>query len=582
MKYPTMQLTRTMALRAGLLVVLSIFVMRLFYLQVIRHDYYVAEANKLQISKETIIPKRGEIYALDKGNPVPLVLNEAVFTVIADPHAVVNVDKVENVIRRVAGGEAVKDLSGLKNTQSRYMVLARQVTRAQAELIKKEDLNGIYLQATSRRIYPEGTLAAQTLGFVDAEGVGRYGVEGSLQDELRGIPGLLQTVTDVRRIPLTIGPDSVRVPAKNGDNVVLTIDRGIQAKTEEVLRNGLVKAKATRGSVLVMDPTNGAILAMASTPSFDPAKYSSVTDYADFQNGIVSSPYEAGSVIKTLTMATGFDTGVIKPGDTFNNTGYVRVDDRIIKNVEEDPINPNATMLDILKFSLNTGVVHVLQLMGDGKVNQKARERLYEYYANKYYFGQKTGIEQAGEAAGEMYSPDDTEGNNVRYANMAFGQGMTVTVLQMAAAFSAVVNGGTYYQPHLVAGTLDDSGSFTAKTYAPRATRIISPEASAQATLLIHQGRSQGLYRGYDKPGYIVGGKTGTAQTIDPKTGQYSNTNTVGSYLGFGGSTTPKYVIMVRVDDAKIAGYTGNAAAAPIFNALSDWMIDYLQLQPAS
>jgi cell division protein FtsI (penicillin-binding protein 3) len=581
-KLPKLHFNRTLALRIGLLVMLVFFGVKLYYLQVIKHDYYVAEARKLQVSKEMILPKRGEIYGEDRGQPVPLVTNEAVYTVIADPHNVTHPDKVEVMIRRLAGGEAVKDFSGLSNKNARYMILAKQVTRTQADLIKKENLNGVGLQPTTRRVYPEGALAAQVLGYVNADGVGQYGVEGYLQDELVGVPGMLQTITDVRRIPLTIGGESVKTPAKDGQNIVLTMDRNIQAKAEQALKAGLDNVKATKGSVVIMDPNNGAILAMANYPSFDPANYSRVENYEDFQNKTVTYPYEAGSVVKTLTMAAGLDSGAVTSATTYNNTGFIKVDDRVIKNVEEDPINPRATMQDILKYSLNTGVVTILKRMGGGEVNQQARDKLYNYFYNKYYFGQKTGIEQEGEARGEIYAPKSEQGNNVRYANMAFGQGMTMTTLQMAAAFSSIINGGIYYQPHIVAGSLDNNDKFTAKNYQPKNVNVVSPNTSSEVTEMIHQARAGSSFsgKGNDRAGYYIGGKTGTAQVIDPKTGEYSDDNAVGSYIGFGGTSKPEYVIMVRVDDSKMPGYAGGVAAAPIFGDLSNWMINYLRLPP--
>lgn len=570
-------------IRVGIMLIMAVFIGRLFYLQVIRHGYYEQRANEIHISKLTINPERGLLYAREKGSIVPLVLNETVYTVFADPQAVNDRGRVLSVLRAVAGGEMLDGVeAGLSNTRSQYTVLARQISRAQAELIRKANLVGIGLQETSRRVYPEGSLAAQTLGYVDANGDGQYGIEGKLQTRLAGTPGMLRAVTDVRQIPLTIGDQGVRVPARDGDNIVLTIERTIQARAEALLKVGLDRAKATTGSIVVMDPADGSVLAMANYPTFSPAAYSTVDprDYGVFQNKVVSYPYEAGSVIKTLTMGAGLDSGAVAPNNTYNNTGSVKIDDTTIKNVEEDPIDPHASMTDILRYSLNTGVVHILQQMGGGDVNRRARTTLYDYFAVRYRFGQATGIEQAGEADGIIIPPDNVQGNNVRYANMTFGQGMDVTMIQTAAAFSAAINGGTLYRPHLEAGVLDAGGNLRPTTPTVLGRGVLSQTTSAQLREMIYQGRKQGFFGRLDPAGYHVGGKTGTSQVIDSRTGRYSNDNSVGSYLGFGGADTPRYVIMVRVDDAKVPGYAGTSAAGPIFNDMSNWLLKYLQIPP--
>lgn len=587
-----MQISSVLSLRSRprllaflLFLLFFIFVLRLFYIQVIRHDYYVSQALKSQQTKFTITPTRGKIYAQDGvgGKPVvPLVLNETVYTVFADPKEVKDSGKIVSVLKRVAGGNIIKDSFGLLSDSSkRYVVLARQVTLAQAQLIKKEQLAGVGLQETSRRVYPEGSLAAQSLGFVNADGQGQYGLEQALNDRLTGMPGLLQAVTDVRRIPLTIGQDDISIPAKNGDDLVLTIDRNIQSQAEQILKAGLDRAHATKGSMVVMDPSTGAVMAMANYPTYDPANYGKVEDGAIFQNSVVSNPYEAGSVIKTLTMGAGLDSGAVNYNSTYNNTGKVQVDDTTIRNVEEDPIFPGTTMTDVLHYSLNTGVVYVLQQMGGGQVNQKAREALGGYFIDHYRFGRLTGIEQAGESEGIIVGPNEGYGRNVRYANMTFGQGMDVTMIQVASAFSAAINGGTYYQPHLVAGTLRNDGTIAAEAPKVVQTNVLKPEISAQLQEMTYQGRKQGFFGKSDPAGYRVGGKTGTSQIIDPTTGKYSDKNSVGSYLGFGGVGEPKYVIMVRVLDSKATGgYEGTTAAGPIFNDMSNWMLNYLQLRP--
>lgn len=573
---------RTTLLLYILIGVLGLFVVRLFYLQVIRHDYYANRAFQTQVTKLTIVPERGKIYALDGTTPVPLVLNETVYTVFGDPQEIENVGDVTRAMSEVAGGNTVKGYSNqLVNKKLRYVVVARNVTRTQAEKLRTKELAGIGFQKGSRRVYPEGQTGSQMLGYVNNDGTGQYGIEGALNKDLTGHAGLLQTVTDVRQIPLTIGANDTSRPAVNGTNLLLSIDRNIQQKAEQVLKEGLVRAKATKGSVLVMDPNTGRMLAMANFPTYDAAKYTEVEDYSRFQNGIVSDPYEVGSVMKVLSMGAGLDSGAVTINSTYDNTGSVEIDGATIRNVEEDPIYPNTSMTDVLQYSLNTGVVYVLQRMGGGSVNQTARQNLYDYFANHYRFAKLTGIEQAGETEGILVGPNEGQGRNVRYANMTFGQGMNITMIQTAAAFSAAMNGGTYYQPTLVKGSITNDGAITEQAPKVVSTGVLSPEASTTLRQMTYEGRHRGFFGRSDPEGYMVGGKTGTSQIIDPKTGTYSDDNSIGSYLGFGGTDTPKYVIMVRVEDSKLAtGYAGTVAAGPIFNELSNWMLTYLEIPP--
>lgn len=570
----------------GLLVIMVLFVMRLFYIQVLQHDHYVSRARHIQVQPLSIVPERGQIYAMDGEGVVPLVLNEKVYTVFVDQKTITDSDAIRQTLRATIGGSLSSEaMDNIHRGDNRYVVIARNITRQQAEAIEKRGKTynhaGLGLQQTTRRVYPEGALAAQTLGYVNSDGQGQYGVEGQLDKQLAGTPGMLETVTDVNRIPLTIGNDDVNVPAKDGDDIVLTIDRTVQLKAEEILRSGLDKVRATKGSIVVLDPTSGDVMAMASYPTYDPEHYTKVEDYQAFQNPVISLPYENGSVIKALTMGAGLDSGAVTRDSTFNDsTGCTQIDDRKICNVEEDPRQATATMTDTLHYSLNTGVVHILRQMGNGTVNKQARQTLYEYFHDKYRFGQKTGIELAGESPGVVIAPSEAEGNNVRYANMTFGQGMDLTMIQTASAFASEVNGGIYYQPRVVAGVRRDDGTMQLKQPVVLNPRVIAPEVSATARQMIHEGRTLGMFGSADRPGYMIGGKTGTSQVIDPRTGEYSDDNSIGSYLGFGGVTTPRYVIMVRVDDAKSGGYEGTTAAGPIFNNMSDWMIDYLQLAP--
>lgn len=562
---------------AGIILVLAaLFVLRLFYLQIIQHGHYVAQAQQEQVKRDRIPATRGEIYAMSGESPVKLVMNETVYTVFVDPAVITDKDKVVSALKSIAGGNLrknVEELVGKK--ESRYQVVGYRLTRTQADKIKEKKLSGIGFQAVSQRVYPEGRLASQVLGFVNTEGTGNYGVEGYLNTRLSGVDGRLETVTDVSDVPLTVGGRNVREAAKNGDNLVLSVDRAVQSKIEEVAKTHAEKLKTDVMSVIVMNPNNGQIMGMANYPDYDPAKYYEVTDGALFGNAAISRNYEPGSTIKTMTMATALDKNVARATDTFYNTDLIKVGDAKISNASKGKTG-TITFQTAMNWSLNTGFVTLGQRLGNGSnITKTARETLYEYFHDKFHLGSVSGIELSSEAGGGIVSPNKQEGNEVRYANMTFGQGMDATALQVAAGFTAVVNGGDYYAPTIIAGQMVD-GAFKKEAAKPAEKGVIRSETSAALREMIIEARSS-AFSHVDKPGYAIGGKTGTSQV--PKAGGYSDKETVASYVGFGGTDMPEYVIMVSMyGEGKVL--QGAQHALPVFTEISNWMLDYLKIQP--
>ena len=369
------------------------------------------------------------------------------YTLFADPSEVKDVNKARELVRRVAGDKLVQKndpLGKLGDKNRRYVVLAQELTQQQAEAIRKEKLSGLGLKPASQRVYPEGGLAAQTLGFVNADGKGQYGVEQALDGRLGGKAGLLKTVTDVSKVPLTIGTNDVSIPAKDGENIVLSIDRNVQSQAEETLAAGLKDAKATTGSMVVMDPQTGRVLAMANFPSYNPEQYRKVDTPAVYKNNVTMNAYEPGSVMKLFTVGAGLDSGAITPRSTFLDTGCVQVDDAKMCNVERNIDGKMMTPMNLLEYSLNTGAVWVLQQMGGGSINLAGRQKYYGYLTKNYRFNQPTGIELAHEADSVIFKPDMNRGPRVLYANMTFGQGEQLTMIQVISAFSAVINAVSY------------------------------------------------------------------------------------------------------------------------------------------
>lgn len=571
--------SRSRYLAGFIFAIAAIFLVRLFYLQVIQHDYYVDLANAEQVKRERLPATRGEIYALSGGKPVKIVTNETVYTIFADPAIITDDQKVVDVMQRIAGGNVIDGFEKLlANKESRYAIIAKRVTRVQAEKIKNEDLSGIGFQAISQRYYPEGSLAAQLLGFVNADGIGNYGVEGYLNSQLTGKDGRLETVTDVSDVPLTVGDRNIREPAVDGDDIVLTIDRSIQSQAEDVTKRYAKKFGADNVSVLVMDPRNGHVMAMANSPSYNPGKYFEVKDPALFNNHAISAPYEPGSDVKTFTMATAIDKGVAKASDTYVNTDYIRVGDRTISNAYKG-VTGRISFQTAMNWSLNTGFVTLGMRLGNGTdITTGARNTMYEYFHDRLGLGERTGIELANESAGIVIAPDQPDGNAVRYSNMTFGQGLDATMVQVSAGFSAIINGGDYYKPTILAGTMVDGDFIPNELPTPVRTGVVKDSTSKQIRQMTHDARNFS-FGNQDKPGYYIGGKTGTSQVI--KNGKYADDETVATYLGFGGGSrdNPEYVIMVSVSgDHKI--FAGNLHAMPIFTDVSNWLLSYLKIQP--
>ncbi len=577
---PLRRVPRTKFLYAYILIVGIIFSLRLFQLQIVRGSEFSSLAISGQLKKYEIPAERGKIYLRDGDSKIPIVLNETKKILYADPRYVDNPRATAEKIARIIGGD-VNEYAALMSDKNRvYVVLKRKLSLNQAKEIDKLELKGIGMQDMSVRFYPEGSLAAQLLGFVNDDGVGQYGVEGFLNDELSGRSGLLSAVTDARGIPLTSADNSVRLDPINGDDLVLTVDRAVQSFAEQALARGVKRAKGKSGSVIVLNPNNGEILAMANYPTYSPAKFNEVKDPALFLNGVVSRPYEVGSVIKPFTMSAGLNEGVVTPETKYFDKGYVQVDDRRIENAGASG-GVERTMTEVIQKSVNTGAVFVLDQLSGGKgINQTGRDKLYSYFFDQWGFAQLTGVEQAAEAPGVIYSPDDPEGNNVRYANMTFGQGMSLTMVQVAAAFASLINGGTYYPPHLVYSKIDAlTGNETVIDHQPLRQNIISQKTSEQIREMTRRVVLFGGGYSARRSGYIIGGKTGTAQKLN-NDGTYSNYLEVGSFVGYGAGKTPQYLIMVKVDEPGIPGYAGTVAAAPIFAEISNWLIDYYRIPP--
>ena len=575
---------RTDLIRVLLALCFILIVARMYDLQIISHQKYVDLAMSQQTMQNTIFAKRGEIYMMDGDNTTPVVMNEKVYTISVDPFLLRSeggkeLKEDEAKIDQLVQGYAVNTWDKVfANEASRYAVIAKNVPYERAKQIKEAKITGVYAQGSTKRVYPEGDLAAQVLGFVNADGKGQYGIEGSLNKELTGVNGILKTVKDVNNIPLTIGKNNVRVPAQDGKNVVLSIDRNIQKKTEDAIKATIEKFHVTNASAVVMNPRNGQILAMAGTPTYNPAEYAKVTDARAFQTDVTMSAFNPASVCKTFALAAAVDSGVMTPETTYNNTDLVTIDGWPIQNSIKGHTG-NISMQEVLTYSLNTGSIQALRLLGgsETEITYQGKEKLYDYYYNRFGLGKYTGIELA-ESKGTVIPPTDIDGTNARYANMTFGQSLDLTMIQVATAFSAVVNGGDYYTPTVVAGEIKN-GEFVRDTLKERDHQAIESSTSETMRKMLHTARLVFPNVKYYDEGVYVGGKTGTAQVV--KNGKYTFDETIATYIGYGARSEtdyPEYVIMTKVwEDNR--GLDGGMNAKPIFDEISQFMVNYLKMR---
>jgi cell division protein FtsI/penicillin-binding protein 2 len=576
------KISRIKFLRNFMFVALAIIIVRLFFIQIIEHNEWVAKANDQHTLLETITAKRGEIYMMDDGNPVAVVQNQTTYSVIIDP-AVTDKEALKTALDTHAKQYISADIDEVYNIEGlRYYIVARNVPYSTAVKIAEEELNSVWLKESNQRVYPEGELASSLLGFVNADGIGQYGTEGSLNKILSGKDGSLKTIADINKIALSIGKENVRIPAEDGQNVVLSVDRGLQHGTEEVLSNHISWTPATNAAALIMDPNTGKVITMATLPNYNPGDYGNVKDASVYLNQTTEIPYEPASICKNFAFSAAINEGKMDSETVFYNKGYEEVDGWTIWNAEQrSTLNDHElTMKTALYWSLNTGSIHALKLLGDNpdEITQIGRERLYDYYHNKFRLGRATGIELI-EAEGYIEDPNEGWGRNSTYANMTFGQNLGITMIQTATAFSSVINGGYWRTPYIVEGTLKD-GVITPLEREKEEVQILKSETSEMMRDMLINNRSYKAREGIDREGYAVGGKSGTAQVIVDGAYDDSMSNLVGSYIGFIGpeGEMPKYVIMVKMwgEGEALSG----GEAQELFDDLSNYVIDYLKIRP--
>lgn len=575
---------------AVLVAILCVFVVRSFYVQVIRYDYYHKAALSDQLKQYQIPSSRGIIEAQEGNSTVPLVLNQKLYTIYADPTFIKHPLKVASSVASILGGSEARYDTLLTQKNTRYVILAKKVDKAKRDKLLALQYPGVGAQEQDYRTYPQGQLASQLLGFVNDSGNGEYGIEQALNMQLSGTPGQLKAITDAAGVPLAATGKNIETQPKTGKNIGLTIDLGMQQHVETILKQEYSKTHSQGLSAVVIDPNTGQIKAMANYPSYDPANYQNVTNPDVFQNGTVSNAIEPGSTMKTLTTSAALDLGAIQPDSSFYDPAHWLIDGFNITDIEEDGGAREQNISSILSLSLNTGAVWMLMQMsqpGGTQINQHGIDAWHNYMVKKFRFGQPTGIEQGYESPGYVPADNSTvPALDLKYANTAFGQGVQVTALQMASAMSSVLNGGTYYQPTLIAQTTDPN---TGKTIVNRPKivekNVVTPKVGQEMIPLMENVVTSYLHEGFGfmnfPSSYMVGGKTGTAQVA--KSGGGYDTNIYnGTYLGFVGGDHPQYVIAIFNTKPNVAGYAGSLGGQPVFADIAHMLIDSAYVTPKS
>ncbi|HVX24407.1 MAG TPA: penicillin-binding protein 2 [Candidatus Saccharimonadales bacterium] len=564
-----------------LIVVVAVFVLRLFYLQVIRYDHYKQAALSDQLKQYQIPATRGLIEAHDGNAIVPIVLNQQLFTLYADPTFIKNPDNAASRLVPIIGGKAQKYADLMKTPNTRYVVLAKQLSDSQSQQLLALKIPGIGTQAQDYRTYPDGKLAAQVLGFVNADGKGTYGLEQALNHELSGTPGEVKAVTDANGVPLAATKGNVETAPQNGNNIITTLDISMQTQLEQILASEYQKTHSKGLSALIMEPNTGQIKAMANYPTYDPANYQKVSDPAVFQNAAITNAIEPGSTMKVLTTSAALDQGAITPNETFYDPAHWLVNGFNITDIEEDGGARQQSVASTLALSLNTGATWMLMQMsnpGQNKITQHGIDAWRNYLVNHFRFGKPTGIEQGYESPGVVPSANpQLPARALTFANTAFGQGIQVTALQMGAALSSVLNGGTYYQPTLIDQTVTGDGKTVTNHPKALEQNVVKSSTGKELEPLMENVVTTYLHEGYSfmrfPSQYMVGGKTGTAQIAKPTGGYFDNIFN-GTYMGFVGGNKPQYVIVVFNIQPNVPGYAGALGGQPVFADLAHMLIN--------
>ena len=544
-----------------LLLVLSALVLgQLIHIQVLSHAE-LSELGELRRTRRIDLPPgRGRVW--DQNGHL-LVGNLVYYDISAEPALIRKPGDVANALAPLLDMDT-DELSRTLSSDISWVPLKSAVPQEVRDRIVQEKLAHVVVEPVWRRTYPERALVAHVLGFVNAENRGYYGVEGYFDAELRGHAGSRVYQQDgwSQVIPLELAAE---IPSQPGVDLVLTLDRTIQALVEAELMRALQETGAKKGTIIVMDPRSGAILALAAAPAYDPNRYWAVTDARLFANPVISGQYEPGSVFKVLTVAAALESGLVSPDTVFYDEGYVEVGGQLIRNATGKVYGP-VTLTEVLVYSLNVEVAKISTMLGP--------ERFYPGI-RAFGIGRRTGVDLEGEIIGELRVPGDWQWHESDLATNAFGQGLAVTPLQMITAVAAIANDGLLMQPHVVAEKVGADGSVVRAQ--PASTgRAVSSETAHLVVEMMTQTVEHGIKRA-QVPGYRIAGKTGTAQIPTPF--GYDEEKTIASFVGFAPVDDPQVIVLVRLDEPTSSEW-GSQTAAPAFARLAERLFVLLKIPP--
>ncbi len=543
---------------------------RLAQLQLVDHQQYAQEARLNHMSEQTLLDRRGAL--LDR-NGYPLAASEDTYDVMVERRAWKNpavAGEAATALSGAAGVPAQEMLSNVQASDVFEVSVAKGLNFDKAEAVRGLNLSGVRLVTSSHRVYPEGNVAAQLLGFVGRDNIGLTGLEADLDSILGGSAGTLRFERDGLGNQLPLG-ERLEIAPQPGANVVLTIDRYIQRRAEEELDRAIKDHKASGGTIIVVQPGTGDILAMASRPTFDVTRLDLSDDskVALYRNRAITDQYEPGSVFKLVTTSAGIDSGTVTPDTWWFDSGSVNVDGWTIKNWDLNAYG-SQTVQQMLSKSLNTGAAWVAQQVGP--------DRFYDY-VHRFGFGSPTGIGLSGEAPGRVRTPQNDPDNwrSVDMATNSFGQGISVTPLQICMAVATIANNGLAMKPHIIKEIVSPGGM---TGFQPEPTQqVISPESSQ--TLRKMMGVvTDGINKNYlDIQGYRVGGKTGTA-SVATENGGYKPDAYISSFVGIAPLDNPQLAVLVKIDEPKDVPW-GTVVAAPAFGRLAQDALGYLKVPPS-
>lgn len=540
--------------------IFMIFAARLIDLQAVKGNELASAALDQRLRTVELPAERGSI--LDSsGAPLAITVNAK--NVTADQTMVTDPAVVAQALSSILGADAdilAKRLTG----DRRFMYLAKEVTPETWEQISALRLPGVFSEDTSRRIYPSGDLAANVIGFVGAQGSGLGGYEYGFNDQLGGTPGksTFERGPGGRAIPTGA---SVRVNAQAGVDIELTIDRDIQYLAQKEIAQAVKSSGASNGTVVVMDPQSGQILALATAPTFDP-NYPTQSPQKNLNNRPLTSAFEPGSTSKVMTLAAVVNEGAATPYTQIKVPGVLLRGDKDFRDSNPHGVL-NLTLSGVMAKSSNIGTILAAERIGGKKLSK---------YLKKFGIGQPTGLGFPGETSG--FIPQHEDWSPTSFPTIAFGQGLSVNAVQVASVYSTIANDGLRVEPSLVKKIIHEDGSVE-QPEPPKTTRVVSRETAIQVRVMLETVVGEGGTATNAKiPGYRVGGKTGTAQVVDERTGDYNN-KVIASFVGMAPADNPRLVVAVFISEPQSGRY-GGELGAPVFKKVASYALGALEIPP--